>query len=77
MINKNTLRQDHLLVPSVSVSTVIPNSPVLYFTFGEQCEENGTKYVDSSSNAENSLPFSNSVLQREKENDANGKGFCL
>lgn len=55
------------MVPSVSVSMVIAESPVLYFTFGEQCEENGTKYIDSSSDTENSLPFCNSVLQRKKK----------
>lgn len=75
MINKNTSRQDYLLVPSVSGSTVIPNSPVLCFAFGEQCEGNGAKYVDSSSKAENSLPFSNSVLQRRKEKMQMKKDF--
>lgn len=57
------------MVPSVSVSMVIAESPVLYFAFGEQCEENGTKYIDSSSDTENSLPFCNSVARCQTLSD--------
>lgn len=46
---------------------VIIKGPVLHFTFGEQREESGTKYINSSSDPENSLPFSNSVLLRKKK----------
>lgn len=41
---------------------MVTEGPVLHFTFGEQREENGTKYINSSSDTEDSLPFSNSIL---------------
>jgi hypothetical protein len=46
---------------------VIIESPVLHFTFGKYRKENGTKYVNSSSDAENNLPFSNGVLRERKK----------
>jgi hypothetical protein len=52
------------------VSVVVTESPALHFPFGKQREENGPKHVNSSSDTEDSLPFPNSVLDRE----GRGKG---
>uniref|UniRef100_A0A0K8R6K2 Putative sialin n=1 Tax=Ixodes ricinus TaxID=34613 RepID=A0A0K8R6K2_IXORI len=47
-----------LLCPRWSSRAQFCTSPL-----AKKCEENGTKYINSSSDPENSLPFSNSVLR--------------
>lgn len=69
-------------VPSVPVSMVITEGPVLNFTFGKQSEENGTKYINSSSDAENSLPLSDSVFwsqtfSNDGPNHSWNRGKCI
>lgn len=48
------------------MSVVVTESPVLHLSFGKQCEENGAEHVNSSSDTEDSLPFLNSVLDKER-----------